>query len=578
MKNRLFNLVAPFLIFILSLIWFQSCRQTEDNHLDINLSRPKIIAPTLEESKAVFERLKNSATNSSLTSTDPCNVGFLWNKIIPLWDFELVQPVYGGALEVRYVPIAPIEELAFGVKGQAKLVFYKDSLNVTRSNIIIYHTPNPQLGIDSTAAKYYTGPVYQINMAGEIKNTYLFEQGQYVGIFNFPCNASGGSNNLVSANDRSCPLNCHPCECIYSPTCIVSPIPGMAWIPGPCYTSLMVPCDSWRCECSPATPPIPWEGVVLPVPTPSNVTPLPGGGGWGGAAPVIYGNLLFGYDGALDLIEQIFPTEALEEGLYPGVTVADFYRDQLNCLLTYQGFANAVGKFLQDHNFSAQAKTVAQGLLNNLCTKIPQMSQSSINELIRTLKGEPSSIPLDESVTEITGSVLMPPSISATTPICPGMFDFRNGDSGSQTSGLVDLNITLNINGTNRTFNYPRLFFYSPNLSGNCPVSLSQLAANAVNMAVISATARINRNDLVQVVNNNNPNTNISIDIRIRHTIQYEIHRNFVALLNSSGCIPQGNQNAPYVKLLRYDDLVDFQQIYGTSFRNFTATFGSICP
>lgn len=430
MKNSFFGLGQLNLylaLLVLGMLGYTACQKDfrEKNlpPIDSYNSPPALPAPTIAEATQFF-------TNFDFNSTpvDPakgCNYKQIWTGIMPLWALATTQVVENGQREILYVPIAPKDGLLFNGNAQEKLAFFRTSSGAIDFHIVIYQTPTPQFGYDSISAATYTGLIYHVTKEGYIRNTYYYQNGYYRGVFHFDCNKLVNNSNPSAAADRDfceyfCPADC---ECVFIPTCVMYPMTGFPWNPGPCYPSIVVPCETYVCmSCESGLDPAAGATIWDDPPIPNVSLFNPNGDGVGVGSQ--YGNNLFTNDAAISLVEIIYGTNYSENGGGAGFTVEDIYASQINCIISNQDFGFAIQTFLQNNAYSQESKTIAKNLIENMCGILPP-GTSQEEEAFSTALTDPSSaVFFDFGDNSNTTANILPYSCETfqftTSPALPG--------------------------------------------------------------------------------------------------------------------------------------------------------------
>lgn len=83
-------------------------------------------------------------------------------------------------------------------------------------------------------------------------------------------------------------------------------------------------------------------------------------------------------------------------------------------------------------------------------------------------------------------------TVNSLNPICSNMFEFRYTDNSHEyeAAGILNLNIEFYVNNDLYAFKFPAIYFQSRKLE-DCPQSLEQIAAYAINQTLVSAPLRI---------------------------------------------------------------------------------------
>jgi hypothetical protein len=232
-------------------------------------------------------------------------------------------------------------------------------------------------------------------------------------------------------------------------------------------------------------------------------------------------------------------------------------------LANEQGFIDPCYGFLVNQNNSSLARAFISDIIAEMMLKnMTYLSLNDLNSLFNSFQL------LDEVLIE--PNIQGVPTVNTVIPMCPLMFDFRYSSNAQiqQFTGILNLRMTLPVNGINTDFIFPRILFESGNVGGTCPESLNQKAADAINTAIANTILRITNNTLFG-------NPPMTLNERIRTTLFVEVDRNFH--LEVQQCAPDASGIHTSVKLLGNGQPEEYILLYNTLFRDFSMLFSVLC-
>lgn len=157
------------------------------------------------------------------------------------------------------------------------------------------------------------------------------------------------------------------------------------------------------------------------------------------------------------------------------------------------------------------------------------------------------------------------PFLSTTNLMCPGfmMFRFQDETETSESAGILNLVIQLNVKGEIEYYRFDAFYFETSVFdNANCPENLAEKAANGINQGIVVATSKIND------INNLDK-------LSPRNRLWISINREFYDEVNE--CAPDQSGLSARTNLNDPGQVFTNKTFNNTIYTDFTTEYNTIC-